>query len=100
MPAVASALAIGAGAPPPGGRYPALYLIGDLQPGVQAIFRSDDGGRYWQRINDTRHQYGSQQVITGDPRIYGRVYLGTNGRGVLYADPAGDLTLDGADAPE
>lgn len=88
MPAVASALAIGAGAPPPGGRYPALYLIGDLQPGVQAIFRSDDGGRFWQRINDDRHQYGTQQVITGDPRVYGRVYLGTNGRGVLYADPS------------
>lgn len=89
MPAVLSAVAIGAGAPPPGGRYPALYLIGDLQPGVQAIYRSDDGGRRWRRINDDRHQYGTQQVITGDPRIYGRVYLGTNGRGVLYGDPAG-----------
>jgi hypothetical protein len=26
--------------------------------------------------------------ITGDPRIYGRVYVGSSNRGVLYADPA------------
>ena len=89
MPEVVSAIAVGAGAPPPGRPYPALYLIGDLQTGVQAIYRSDDAGHSWQRINDDRHQFGTQQVITGDPRIYGRVYLGTNGRGVLYGDPAG-----------
>jgi photosystem II stability/assembly factor-like uncharacterized protein len=88
MPAVLSAIAIGAGAPPPGRRYPALYLIGDLEPGVQAIFRSDDGGYGWRRISDERQQFGTQQEVTGDPRVFGRVYLGTNGRGVLYGDPS------------
>ena len=26
--------------------------------------------------------------VTGDPRIYGRVYFATGGRGVLYGEPA------------
>ncbi|GFJ88610.1 sialidase family protein [Phytohabitans rumicis] len=50
--------------------------------GVRGIFRSADAGRRWQRINDDRHQYAwTGAAITGDPRVYGRVYLATNGRG-------------------
>lgn len=88
VPGVQAAIAVGSGRAAPGRRYPALYLIGALQPNEQALFRSDDAGRSWCRINDDRHQFGTQQVISGDPRIYGRVYLGTNGRGILYGDPA------------
>lgn len=79
--------AVGFGKPAPGRRYPALYLTAKVA-GVRGIFRSDDGGRRWHRINDDRHQYAwTGAAITGDPRVYGRVYLATNGRGIIYNTP-------------
>jgi hypothetical protein len=85
---VNQATAIGFGKPAPGATYPALYLSGwvNAAPGV---YRSTDAGANWIRINDDAHQYGGVSVITGDPRIFGRVYLGTNGRGILYGDLLG-----------
>lgn len=84
--AVQSADALGFGRAAPGKTYPAVYLAGKVG-GVSGVFRSNDAGLTWTRINDDAHQYGwIGQVLTGDPRLYGRVYLGTNGRGILYAD--------------
>jgi xyloglucan-specific exo-beta-1,4-glucanase len=71
-----------------GARWPALYAIGAKQ-GLTAIWRSIDGGADWTRINDDRHQWGLRfRVISGDPRRFGRVYVGTDGRGILYGDVA------------
>jgi hypothetical protein len=73
----------------PGARYPAIYLTG-VVGGVQGVFRSVDAGASWVQINDGQHEYGwIGQTITGDPNVFGRVYLGTNGRGILVADPVG-----------
>ncbi|MFG1757941.1 cellulose binding domain-containing protein [Micromonospora echinofusca] len=86
---VSTAGNVGFGKAAPGRTYPALYLFGtvDGRPGVH---RSDDTGASWVRINDDRHQYGNAgEALTGDPRVYGRVYLGTNGRGILVADRLG-----------
>jgi photosystem II stability/assembly factor-like uncharacterized protein len=70
----------------PGAPDPALYAAG-TSVDVRGIFRSIDGGRSWVRINDDAHQWGLRfRVISGDPRIFGRVYVGTDGRGVLYGD--------------
>jgi hypothetical protein len=78
--------ALGFGKAPPGSDYPALYAIGEMAK-LKAIWRSDDAGLHWIRINDDQHQYGTRfRCIAGDPRIFGRVYVGTDGRGILYAD--------------
>ncbi len=79
-----SAFGFGKGAP--GADYPALYLVGTVD-GTRGIFRSDNEAKSWVRINNNQHQWGLILQITGDPRIYGRVYVGTHGRGVLYGDP-------------
>jgi hypothetical protein len=86
---VDDANAIGFGMAKPGGSgYPAIFLAGKVQ-GVRAIFRSDDMGATWINITDAQHQYATIQTITGDPRIYGRVYFGTNGLGMIYGDISG-----------
>jgi hypothetical protein len=86
LPNVEEAYAIGFGRSAPGGTYPALYLSGKIS-GVTGFFRSDDAGASFVRINDDQHQYGGSFVISGDPRIYGRVYIGPPGRGILYGEP-------------
>jgi xyloglucan-specific exo-beta-1,4-glucanase len=85
---VDSADNIGFGMPAPRRSYVALYSSAHVD-GVAGIYRSDDGGVTWIRINDDKHQYGSTNAaITGDPRVYGRVYFTTNGRGIIYGDIA------------
>jgi xyloglucan-specific exo-beta-1,4-glucanase len=84
---VQEANVLGYGKAAPGQSYMAIYTSAKID-GVRGVFRSTDAGASWVRINDDQHQYAAINVaITGDPRIYGRVYLGTNGRGILYADP-------------
>jgi hypothetical protein len=86
---VATVATIGFGKAAPGTAYPAIYLVG-IVSGVQGIFRSTDGGASWLRINNDSEQYGwIGQTITGNPHVFGQVLLGTNGRGILVADPAG-----------
>jgi photosystem II stability/assembly factor-like uncharacterized protein len=82
---VRQAYSLGFGKAASGKKYPALYLIGKIDD-VQAIFRSDDSGMTWMRINDDQHQFGWISHVTGDPRIFGRVYFATGGRGVIYGD--------------
>jgi photosystem II stability/assembly factor-like uncharacterized protein len=78
--------AFGFGKAAPNKAYPALYLIGVVD-GVRGIFRSDNIAESWVRINDDQHQWGLLLHITGDPKQYGRVYVGTHGRGIVYGDP-------------
>ncbi|MFC8765912.1 RICIN domain-containing protein [Streptomyces sp. NPDC057193] len=87
---VKSASALGFGKAAPGASYQALYLIGTVKD-VTGVFRSTDKGATWLRVNDDAHQWGAiggVGVVTGDPDTYGRVYVGTNGRGLQYGDPS------------
>ncbi|MFG2956703.1 cellulose binding domain-containing protein [Streptomyces sp. NPDC048291] len=77
---------IGFGKAATGASYQTLYTSAKIG-GIRGIFRSTDAGSTWTRINDDAHQWGwTGAAITGDPRVYGRVYVSTNGRGVIYGD--------------
>ncbi|MFF3418668.1 cellulose binding domain-containing protein [Streptomyces sp. NPDC002698] len=77
---------IGFGKAATGASYQTLYTSAKIG-GVRGIFRSTDEGASWTRVNDDAHQWGwTGAAITGDPRVYGRVYVATNGRGIVYGD--------------
>ncbi|WP_407675432.1 xyloglucanase, partial [Peterkaempfera griseoplana] len=90
---------IGFGKAAPGRSYPALYSSAKIG-GVRGIYRSDDAGASWVRINDDQHQWGwTGAAITGDPRVYGRVYVSTNGRGIIYGDTTDTPTTPPTSTP-
>ncbi|MFB9235858.1 cellulose binding domain-containing protein [Plantactinospora siamensis] len=96
---VSASVNVGFGKAAPGQTYPAVFLVGTVD-GQAGVFRSDTAGAGWVRINDNQHQYGNAgEALTGDPRVYGRVYLGTNGRGILVADRTGGSTTPPTSAP-
>ncbi len=84
---VHEAYSLGFGKGASGKSYPAVFLAGRID-GIIGLFRSDDEGRSWIRITDNGHQFGWINHVTGDPRIFGRVYFGTGGRGIVYGDRA------------
>jgi len=89
IPGITAAWAIALGAPKTATSYPAIFAAANI--GAVGYFRSDDMGVNWIQINDVAHGFGSaaSNAISGDPRIYGRVYVGTNGRGIFYGDTLG-----------
>ncbi|WP_232841896.1 glycoside hydrolase family 44 protein [Caldicellulosiruptor acetigenus] len=83
---VDEAASIGFGKAAEGSSYPALYTYAKIQ-GIRGIFRSDDMGKTWIRINDAKNQFGCANAdITGDPRVYGRVFVATNGLGIKWGE--------------
>lgn len=86
IPGVQTAYSFGFGKGAPGRRDASVFVAGVVD-GVPGLFRSDDGGQQWLRIDDAAHQFGQIERVTGDPRLHGRVYFATGGRGILYGDP-------------
>jgi photosystem II stability/assembly factor-like uncharacterized protein len=78
------------GKAPAGSDYPGLFATGTMN-GLKAVWRSDDAATSWVRVNDDQHQYGTRfRCLAGDPRVFGRVYVGTDGRGILVGEPRVD----------
>jgi hypothetical protein len=90
---IEAADSLGFGKAAPGMPGPTLFLAGTLG-GRNGLFLSIDAGHRWRRINDDAHQYGGMSHVTGDPRVFGRVYFAGEGRGIFQ----GDLVVSGADA--
>jgi photosystem II stability/assembly factor-like uncharacterized protein len=85
IPNVQSAGGIGFGMAAAGANYPAIYLAGKYN-NVNGVFRSLDGGTTWTRINDDKHQWGGVNWLTGDMRVFGRVYIGAMRGGIIVGD--------------
>jgi len=83
---VQQAFAVALGAAAPGRDDPAIYVWGRIRD-TEGLFRSDDGGTRWARINDPSRQFGWIGALAADQRTHGRVYLGTGGRGVMVGEP-------------
>ena len=55
--------------------------------GGYGIYQSTDKGVTWKRINDDTQKWGNvRKIISGDPKVYGRVYVGTDGRGIIMGN--------------
>ncbi|KAF5382967.1 hypothetical protein D9757_006364 [Collybiopsis confluens] len=97
---ITQAWAIALGASATTGGYPAVYAAANIG-GTIGYFRSDDQGTNWVQINDAAHGFGSasSNPITADLRVYGRVFIGTNGRGIWVGAPAGAAPPPTSTAP-
>ncbi len=87
LPGVESALSVAFGMAAPGQAHPAVFASATIA-GVAGIYRSDDSGASWLRVNDDQHQWGGLYgALAADMRVFGRFYLGTNGRGIIMGEP-------------
>lgn len=67
-----------------GSEYPAVYMYGSVG-GKEGMYISDDFCKTWRKISDNSRGFSYQRIsLEGDRNVYGRVYLGTSGIGVIY----------------
>ncbi len=94
--------ACGLGKAAPGQTVPALYGVAQIN-GVWVLWRSPDAlalpgdaaSATWEKISaddwSLPFYYTMSSSLTGDPEIYGQVYIGTGGRGAYYVRPSAPL---------
>ena len=64
----------------------ALYVSASIG-GKYGFYRSLDQGASFQKLNDDTQYFGDVNSIDGDKRKFGRFFIGTGSRGVLYGEP-------------
>jgi hypothetical protein len=76
---------VGFGAPKPGGGgYPSVYIVGWVSS-VYGVWRSDDEGSTWKQLGPWPLNNMDRIVaISGDPNVWGKVYVGFAGSGYAY----------------
>ncbi|MDQ0114479.1 cellulase family glycosylhydrolase, partial [Paenibacillus harenae] len=93
---VDEAVSVGFGKEAPGKTYKTIYAGLRVNGGKYGFYRSEDEGASWIRINDDQHQFANARgTITGDGQVYGRVYIGTNGMGIVRGDIKQGATVQG-----
>jgi xyloglucan-specific exo-beta-1,4-glucanase len=68
-----------------------VYIWGAAGNGPRSLYRSDDAGQSFVRINDDAHEYGGPgngEFVIGDANVYGRVYMSSAGRGLILGELA------------
>lgn len=70
------------------GEDKAVYICGAID-GVYGFFRSFDDGATYERINTDRQMFGDINSIDGDKRVFGRFFIATGSRGVIYGETCG-----------
>jgi len=65
----------------------ALYFNGVIE-GTYGFYRTFDEGETFQRINDDNQMFGEINSIDADKNVFGRFFLGTGSRGVIYGEEA------------
>jgi photosystem II stability/assembly factor-like uncharacterized protein len=78
----------------PGRRNPTVFVYGKINQ-IEGLFRSDDvtslpgdaAEASWVKVSTARQLLSNVTYLEGDRLIFGRVYVGTGGRGILYGQP-------------
>lgn len=80
---------VGLGLGREGGSYigepKAIYLCGNID-GEYGFYRTLDEGETYARLNTADQMYGEINSMDADKRVFGRFFLATGSRGVLYGE--------------
>ena len=92
VPNVLDVICFGFGAAAPGQTYPSIYIVGYVN-NVYGIWQSTNKGQSWTQIGtQPAGELDQITTISGDPNVFGQVYVGFSGGGYAYLSAAPSVT--------